>query len=235
MILTVTRHTSKRMSDPAVSKKRSLLEEWTCPVCLESIDDGCVPAVMNCKLFAHVICMKCATLMIERGGASCPQCREPFMNARPIEAFVNKDDPAVAETLKKKANSVQSIEQQVEALGISNAVIRERVLFSAKRAITELPTVELQGFSSCHFWSNHIPDFDKANAAMTVREACRKMHISPPKTATVQAAMVSMSAAIVPYLNRLPMFKEKKIRFEQSVTQTKRIRYLPLFMFRTTY
>ncbi len=208
-------------------RKRKVMQEWACPVCLETIDEGCVPAVMNgCTPFAHVACSKCLTEMKAQNKALCPKCRAPFSTIRALADFVDTDDADVAEELKKRQKSNDSLADRIEALAIDDPLLKQRVVVSANNfadTLQKSPRAEL-GIWCC--WRTFVSEFDDPRAALTLTEA-RKKKIKVRDRYELQVHLDALTTTVLPALHLL----FPKFRFESHTdynSQKKRLGYLTI-------
>ena len=190
----------------SIVRKRGAPEEWACPVCLETIGDGCVPAVMNgCTPFAHVACTKClAEIAKQQGGEAslCPKCRAPFTSFRPLADFVDADDADVASELKRRRQSSASLAERIDALAIDDPLLKQRVtecsrLFEYNRRNT--PLIESETWTS---WGLAVPPFDSGRAALTMTEA-RKRKIEARDRHDLARHLDALTASVLPSMNVL--------------------------------
>jgi hypothetical protein len=182
-------------------KKRKIFEEWSCPVCLSTIEDGCVPSVMNgCTPFAHVACETCLSDMQKRNAALCPECRAPFTTIRPLAAFVDHDDPEIASVLKKRA-TVETLDARIAAVSALCTPLQvQRLTFAAKRMEGLLANYPKMHTSSMIAKTYRVPDFDKANVAVNVADG-KKLGLT--SSADLNAHMRRITGEIVPMMNLL--------------------------------
>ena len=183
-------------------KKRKILEDWSCPACLETIGDGCVPAVMNgCTPFAHVACMSCLTQMTELKQALCPDSRAPFTSMRPLAAFVDRDDPQIADALAKKARVV-TLGDRIAALGIADARLVRRLTYAAERFQNDCEKNLLTSTQPRVAWWNQVPEFDQDQVALSVAR-CRPIGLGIKNKAALTAYLKMITNSILPYMRTL--------------------------------
>lgn len=180
-------------------RKRKLLEEWSCPVCLDTVGEQCIPAVMNgCVPFAHVACLSCLNELLAQKNALCPECRVPFASVRPLAAFVDKDDPVIADALAKKARVV-TLGDRLAALEIEDERTKKRVAFVARRTEKSLTSDYYRVGGSVIAWSTKVPLFDKDRvcllASHTQRVMKRRMSL-----AQLGERLDWITNSIIPYL-----------------------------------
>jgi len=155
-----------------MSKKRSIGELWSCICCDLTLEDNIVPAVMQCKPFAHTICTICADDLLTKGNAKCPKCRTPFASVRPLAEFVDTDDANVASALAKKAkSSVDAFQERLNHVleTIENATMRERVKHMTKRMERAITYLETRIIQSCNSGDSVVPVFDRDNVKIRVK------------------------------------------------------------------
>lgn len=193
-----------------MSAKRKLLEEWQCPACLDTIEDGCIPAVMNgCAPFACVACMTCLNEMLEKKMANCPLCRAPFINVRPLASFVDNGDPVIADALAKKARVV-TLADKIAALNIEEPRMRQRVAHMAKKIERYLAGDAFDPSRSYFLFSTRVPEFDRGNCSLTI--AGSKKILLPrchtKNKETVRAYLELITARVTPFMEQLfPAYK----------------------------
>jgi hypothetical protein len=210
-------------------RKRAVPEEWACPVCLETIGDGCVPAVMNgCTPFAHVACTKCLAEIKSLGVAAalCPKCRAPFSTFRPLADFVDADDVDVASELKRRRQSSASLVERIDALALDDPLLKQRVtecarLFELNRR--NMPLMETQIWTS---WGKGVPAFDAQRAALTLADA-KKCKINVKSRVELKEHLDALTASVLPSMHML----YPKFAFVASTATTladKRLGYLAI-------
>lgn len=155
-----------------MSKKRSIGDLWSCICCELTLEDNIVPAVMQCKPFAHTICTVCADELLTKGNAKCPKCRTPFASVRPLAEFVDTEDGNVASALAKKSKSSadtfqEKLDQVLET--IDSATMRERVKHMTKRMERSLTFLANRSVQSCMSGDVSVPDFDRDNVKIRVK------------------------------------------------------------------
>jgi len=204
-----------------MTSKKRLLDQWECPVCTLTLDDSCVPAVMNCRPFAHVICMACANELLQRGQAKCPKCMTPFADARPLSDFVDNDNAEVADTLAKRARLTTPFEQRlaVRLAEIDDHTIRQRVEFLARRTLTNIATMKQRGFQVRICYSSTIPAFDAGKVAIRVTDARRIMGIRRPNRVKLTDELNAITQVVLPYVEDL-FAAEAKLEVKLATNHT---------------
>lgn len=188
-----------------MSKKRSIGELWSCVCCLLTLEDNIVPAVMQCKPFAHTICTNCADDLITKGNAKCPKCRTPFASVRPLAEFVDTDDANVASALAKKSKTaVDSFQERLDQVleTIENVTLRERVKHMTKRMQTSLNYMTERTVQSCQSGDSYVPEFDKRNVKIRVKGKHTRVDL--------QTAMERVTTAVITYVQ--PLFPKLVIK-----------------------
>lgn len=202
----------------SVTKKRTIIDLWSCSCCLGTLEDDCVPAVMNCKPFAHAICVSCADELLKRSPAKCPKCNTEFTYVRPLAEFVDTDNEVVASTLAKKAKkSSTPFEENLAAVlaTIDNTVIRERVKFFVERTKSTVEHISVRGWSGAISGSNVVPNFDKNYVSIRVSSKNTSRNI-------LQEDMKRLTKQVVDYVQ--PLFP--KVKIEPYSDPDKPCRYL---------
>lgn len=190
----------------STTKKRTIADLWSCSCCLGTLEDDCVPAVMNCKPFAHAICVTCADKLLEQPPAKCPKCNAEFTHVRPLVEFVDTDNEAVASTLAKKANKGSAtFEQNLAAVlaTIDNNVVCERVKFLAQRTKGTIERMDACGWPGAIAGSDNVPLFDKDNVSIRVSGK----NTSRDK---LQIRMELMTIQVIDYVQ--PLFPKVQIK-----------------------
>ena len=187
------------------NKKRTIADLWSCCCCLGTLEDNCIPAVMNCQPFAHAICVGCADKLLEAPPAKCPKCQTAFTFVRPLVEFVDTDNEAVASALAKKAKKESApFQQNLAAVlaTIDNNVVQERVKFLAERTKTTIEHLYARGWYAAISGSDYVPQFDRnyVRIRVTRKGVTRVM---------LQALMERLTNEVVGYVQ--PLFPNVKI------------------------
>lgn len=201
-----------------VAKKRTIADLWSCSCCLGTLEDDCVPAVMNCRPFAHAICVTCADKLLERSSAKCPKCNTEFTHVRPLAEFVDTNNEGVASTLAKKAKkNGTTFEENLAAVlaTIDNNVINQRVKFFAERTKGTIEHMEARGWSRASKGSAFVPLFDKSYVSIRVSSK----NTSRDK---LQEDMKRLTKQVIDYVQ--PLFP--KVKLEPHSDKGKPCRYL---------
>lgn len=187
-----------------MSAKRKLLDEWQCPACLDTIEDGCIPAVMNgCAPFACVACMACLNEMLAKKMAKCPLCRAPFINVRPLASFVDNSDPMIADALAKKARVV-TLADRIAALNIEEPRMRQRVAHMAKKIERHLAADGFDPNKIYFLFSSKVPEFDRGNCSLTIagsKKILPRRHTKSKET--VRVYLEQITARVTPFMEQL--------------------------------